>query len=212
MKQKRERGAPNNLLSEIIFISLSVRIWHSISARVQSSLCLRGLWFLSTLLRRLLLLHLLITQRRQRTRNLLDLIAGQILRDLLGEFLQEDDIMCLLHIIGNERHERLAQLLKLRFCSRVEERKCRQINRGSRILPLNLYRICRAGTLARINANVTEKILGVLEIRFLLRTTKTFSSGGLVLATLIAVLGELTRSLCLLVRDTLGFGFFVCGG
>jgi hypothetical protein len=110
-----------NSLSKILIIRRRIRPRTNIPRRIQHSLRLRSLCLLSALLRSLLLLHLLVAQRGQATRNLLDLLARQVLCNLLGELLQEERVLPLLRVGRYERHERLAQLGELVLCVWVED-------------------------------------------------------------------------------------------
>lgn len=122
------------LLAKIlIVICLSIRPRANVSRSIESSLCLGRLCFLSTLLCRLLLLHLLIAQRRQSTGNLLDLLARQIFGNLLGELLQEQRVLALLGIVANKRHERIAQLGELVLGIRVENVQRAQVDGLGRV-------------------------------------------------------------------------------
>jgi hypothetical protein len=69
----------DNSLSKVLIIRRRIGPNTHIPRRIEHRLGLGGLCLLPALLRSLLLLHLLIAQRRQTTRNLLDLLARQVL-------------------------------------------------------------------------------------------------------------------------------------
>jgi hypothetical protein len=56
------------------------------------------------------------------------LITRQVLGKLLGEILQEDGIVSLFGIVGNNRNQGIAHLFELNLGFRVEERKRSKID------------------------------------------------------------------------------------
>lgn len=76
-----------NSLPKIIVIGVDIRRCRCVSAGDERNLGLLGFALLASLVGRLLLLHLLVAQCRQGARNLLDLIAWEVLSQLLCELL-----------------------------------------------------------------------------------------------------------------------------
>lgn len=171
-----------DLLSKVVIVGIHISRASDIPARRKRDLVLRRLRLLPPSLRRLLLLHLLIAQRRQAARNLLDLVRRQVLGELLGELLQEDDIVRLGHVGRQQRNERLAHALKLQLGLRVEQRQLREVDSRARVLGVKDNGV-GSSLLATVVADAysTEKVLGVSEISLLLRATQAFTAGTLIL-------------------------------
>lgn len=184
-------------------------------ARNQCNFGFLSLALLTTLLSQLLLLHLLVAQSRQGAGNLFDLIARKILGKLLRKFLQENCVLSLLGVVGDERNEGITKFLELQLCLRVEDRKCSQVNGSCRVLGIDLNGICCGSSFARVaDADVAKQVLSVLQVRILLGLTETFSAlgFGFFLTALIGVLGKSTCMLCLLLCDTLCLALLICCG
>ena len=74
-----------NLLLQTIIVVRHIRLVSDVAIRTQSRLGLSSLCLLASLVRLLLFLHLLIADSSQTTRDLLHLIAIQVLNDLLPD-------------------------------------------------------------------------------------------------------------------------------
>jgi len=122
-------AAGNSLVQFVIGRSIS--LGRDISGGRQRNLRLCRLGLLATLLRRLFFLQLLVRKRGQRTRDLLDLVARQLLGDLLDEILQEDGILRFLRVLRYQRDQRLAERRELVFCVRVEDLEGGEVNGGT---------------------------------------------------------------------------------
>lgn len=209
-------------LSEIIVISVDIGCSRCVSAGNQCNLGLLSLALLATLLGELFLLHLLVAQGSQRAGNLLDLVAGKVLGKLLGEFLQEDNVLGFLRVATNNWNKSIAHLLELDLGLWVEERKSSEINSGGRVLAVKYNGVGSRGDLAAVaDANVSKQILSVLQVGFLFGASQALSSCCCILlfTALIAILlGQLACLLGLSFCDSLslrlvvGGGFSICFG
>ncbi len=157
----------DGLLSKVVVIGGRVRDGCVATNTSQRRLGLRRLALLSALLSGLLLLQLLVAQCGQSTRNLLDLIAGEILRQLLGKLLKEDGVVRLLGAVGQDRNKGVAQLLELGLGRWVEQRDCAKVNGAVWIICLEQDGAAWAGGLARADSDTPKEIFGVAKIRLL---------------------------------------------
>jgi hypothetical protein len=206
-------GIENNLLAEVlIIVRPCVRAYTRIPRSIKRSLRLRRLALLPPLLRSLLILHLLIAQRSQTRRNLLDLLAGQILRDLLDELLQEQRVLPLLRVCRNQRLERLAQLGELVFCGGLEERERGEVDgvaRGGLVGYGDVFRGLGFG----VDGELAEELfgLGTGAVDFLLAKAGAALGFGFLLVGLVVVLQLSPAEGCLSVLlDPLRLGLVVC--
>jgi hypothetical protein len=200
-------------LSEVIIISVDISSRRNIPVRNQSGLRLLSLALLASLLSGLLLLHLLVAQGSQRASNLLDLIARKVLGQLLGELLQEDHVLSLLGVVTDDWDEGVAHLLELELGLGVEEREGGKVDGGVGVLRVNYDSVRGSSDLAVVaDTDVGKKVLRVLQVRLLLRSSQSLSSGSLILLTavFITLLCESSCLLGLLLCDALGLGFLVC--
>lgn len=102
------------IISKPIIITRRISLESNIPRRNQRNLVLR-LALLSSLLRVLLSLHLLVAHCRQRRGDLLDFGAAEFFDELLAEFLKPDGIMRLLRIRREKRDKRARQRRELVF-------------------------------------------------------------------------------------------------
>lgn len=191
------------------------------SAGHQGRLVLLRLGLLPGLLGRLLLLHALVAERGQGAGDLLDLVAGQVLRELLGELLQEEGVVRLLVVGAEDGDQGVAQVLELRLGLRVEEGQGAQVDRLGRVLGVDRHgradrgRLAAAGLAdAHAEAGVAEEVLGVLQVGLLLGAAEALAPRRLVLVLVLAVvgLGQTAGPLRLVLGDALGLGLLVGGG
>jgi hypothetical protein len=150
-------GKLDNSLSEVIVISIDISRGGSVSAGDQCNLRLLSLALLACLIGRFLLLHLLVAQRSQATGDLLDLITWEILSQLLGELLQEDNVVSLLGVIGENWNKCFTELLELEFSLGIEEGESSQVDSRRWVLGINNNGVCCSGNFAAIaNTDVAK--------------------------------------------------------
>lgn len=200
-------------LSEVIVISVDISSSGNVSARNESRLCLLCLALLASLLSSLLLLELLVAQGSQSASNLLDLIAWNVLGQLLGELLQEDHILSLLSIAADDWYEGIAHFFELKLRLRVEEGKGGKVDGGAWVFRVNHNSVRGSSDLAVVaDSDVSKQILSVLQIRLLLRSSQSLSSSSLIFlaAFILTLFCKSSRLLLLLLLDALGLGLLVC--
>jgi hypothetical protein len=163
----------------------------------------------------LLLLHLLIAESCESAGNLLDLVARQLLCQLLGELLEEERVVSLLCRAGDDRSERLAESGELCLGGGVEEWEIGDVHGVVRVVRVDNHSSTNGSALAVVaNANTTEEILGMSQVGVLLGATKTLATLGGSFVLLIAeetLLLALKSTLGLVLGDTLSFGLLVGG-
>lgn len=113
-------------------------------------------------------------------------------------------------MMTDQRNESVAQSLELGFGGGVEERQGVQVDGVVRVLAVDDDSSASVGRgTASGNTDIAEQILGVLQIRFFLGTSKTRSALGLGLVVELVSLGESGGTLSLEFGDSLGLGLFV---
>jgi len=128
----------------IVLICVHVRNGDSTTADANKSrLRLGSLALLARLFGSLLLPHLLVAKRGQGARDFLDLIARQVLGQLLGKLLKEGHIVGLLGVVGQDGNQSRAQLLELSLGSRIEDGKRGQVDGAVRIFGIDHNRSAR---------------------------------------------------------------------
>lgn len=154
-----------DLLSEIVVIGIDICNSGNIAVCNESGLCLLSLALLASLLRKLLLLHLLIAQSSQAASNLLDLITWEILGQLLCEILEEDGVVSLLVVAGDDWNEGITHLLELKLGVGGEKWKGGEIDGCGWVVGVDNNSVgCGGGLAAVADTNVAEQVLCVLEI------------------------------------------------
>jgi len=207
-------GHWENLLAKVIIVRVCIGsdVVTATADTSERGLRLGSLGLLAALLSSLLLLQLLVAERRQGAGNLLDLVTGEILGQLLGELLQEEGVVGLLGVGSKNRDESVAQSLKLGLGLGVEHGEGREVDGVVGVLGIDHHGASGGENLAAVaDANGTEKILGVLEIGLLLGAAKALALLGLglvVVARLISFL-ELAGTLGHALSDALGLGLLV---
>jgi hypothetical protein len=207
-------GVQRNLLAKVVLVvGRGVGPGADVARGVQAGLCLCGLCLLASLLRGLLLLHLLVAERRQTAGNLLDLVAGQVPGDALDKLLQEQRVLALLGVVGEQRRQRLAQLGELVLGLGVEDVQRAEVDRLGGVALVGDGN--GLGLLAE--ANVAKELLGLGTgaVKFLLLEPGAALSLSLLLVHLAAAqrcLPVLLDALCLalVVRLCLGLGLGLC--
>ena len=178
----------------------------------QGRLRLGRLGLLAALLLCLLLLELLIAESRHGAGDLLDLVTGQLLGQLLRELDEEQRVVSLLGVAGDNGGHHLAELFELCLGLGVEKSHRGQVDQVVGVLgvrhagPLD---DCLAG--GRNTTDITtEEILGVLEISLLLGLSKAGPFGGFILVGLVVrILLVLLLTLCNPLLKALCLGLLV---
>lgn len=182
----------------------------------QRGLGLGRLALLPALVGRLLLLHLLVAKCGKGAGNLLDLVARQILGQLLGEFLQEQGVVRLLGAAGEDGAEDVAQLFKLQFRGRLEQRQGRDINRLGWIARVDGNGAAGGRRLApAADPDVSEQVFGVPQVGLLLGAAQALAAlrlGLVVIAVFLVGVGAGLRALRLALGYPLGLALLVGGG
>lgn len=149
----------------VIIVSPRIHAIHILSGICKPDLLGRsGALLLASLGRILLLLLLLVRQRRQLACNQLDLLTRHLLRQRPRELLQEGVVVGLLGVGGEQRHQRLSQQIKVGLGNGLKQRQRRYINNLSRITGVhNSNRLVAAagGPASRADANRREQVLGM---------------------------------------------------
>lgn len=185
---------------------------------VQASFCLRGLALLASLLCCLLLLQLLIGGRRKRRSNLLNIRRREFLDQRLTEIRRPESVLWLLALRRQKRHQRLCERLELQLRSRLEKGQIAQVDSRGRIRAVSDGYNCRLGgcatRLIRVQIQITEQILRVLEVRLLLLPAQSRALlGGIFLCCgglSGGLLGGLFGAGFLLLGYALSLGLLVC--
>lgn len=139
---------------------------------VQRSLGLCSLALLTPLVSCALLAHFFIAQRRQRTSDLFDLIAGEFLDELFAELGRPQCIMSLFRVGRQQRDQDAGQGSKLVLCRWLEQRQRRKINGLGGIGRVsNNDGFGFASVIAAVQVDVVKEVLCVLEIRVLFRSS-----------------------------------------
>lgn len=132
---------------------------------------------------------------------------------MLGELLQEDNVLSLLGVVADDGNQSIAHLLELELGLGVEEREGSEIDGGAGVFRVNYDGVRSGNDLAVIaDTDVAEKVLRVLQVGFLLRSAQSLSSLSLILIAtlLLTLLCESSRLFSLLVCDALSLGLLVC--
>lgn len=137
---------------------------------LQRCLRLGRLGLLGALVRRTLLAHLLVAERRQNARHLLDLSAVQVLDQLFAKFGYPERVLRLLRVGRQQRDQRVGQRRELLLVSGLEQRHRREINRLGWIRGVPDHDGLGCPPIP-VQIKVPKEIFGVLEVRLLLRPT-----------------------------------------
>lgn len=206
-------GGGSHLLSEVILVRARVRHAARPPNAGERRLGLGGLALLAALLGRLLLLHLLVAERRQGAGNLLDLVAGQLLGELLAELLEEKAVVRLLGAAGEDGNQGGAELLELRLGRGVEEGDGGEVDGAVGVAGVEEHGVPGRDGLALADADAAKEVLGVRQIGLLLKRAEAVPllRLGLLVAGVV-ILGELAGPLGLSLGYALGLGLLVGGG
>lgn len=209
------------VLAEVVVVVIGVGVVLS-GAGDERGLRLLCLGLLTALLGGLLLAHLLVAEGGQGAGDLLDLVARQVLGQLLGELLQEQRVVRLPVVGADEGHDDAAQVLELRLRLRVEQWQRAQVYGLGRVLRVDGYRGARGGGLphaggadpgaADAEPRIAEQVLGVLQVGVLLGAAQALTALGLGLLVVVVALSELAGPLGLDLGDALSLGLLVGGG
>lgn len=215
---KSEKGISplqGNLLSESILLVGVVSLSHGTTTANTSErgLGLGSLALFATLLGSLLLLELLVAESSQGASNLLDLVALEVLGELLGELLEEEGVVRLGRELADHGAEGGAEGLELGLGGGVEEGEGRDVDGVVGVLGVDLDNGALADDLAVVtDADAGKQVLGVLEIGLLLLAAEALAALGLGLLLRIRILGQLAGALGLALGDALRLGLLVGGG
>ena len=167
----------------------------------------------AALLGSLLLLELLVAERGQSRRNLLDLVALEVLGEALGELLEEEHVLRLGREPLDHGAEGGAEGLELGLGGGVEEGEGRDVDGVVGVLGVDLDNGALAHDLAVVaDADAGKQVLGVLQVGLLLLAAQALAALGLGLLLIVLLLGQLARALGLLLGDALRLGLLVGGG
>lgn len=204
-----------NLLSESIIIISVVGLSNGTTTTNTSErgLCLGSLALLATLFGSLLLLKLLVAESSQGASNLLDLVALEVLGELLGELLEEEGVVRLGRELADHGAKSSAEGLKLGLGGRVEQGQGRDVDGVVGVLGVDLDNGALADDLAVVaDADAGKQVLSVLEIGLLLLATEALAALGLGLLLHVRILRQLAGALGLTLGDALRLGLLVGGG
>lgn len=189
------------LLSKSVVI-IGGRISCVSTASDKRGLCLSSLGLL--LITRFLLLQLLVTCAGKSASNLLDLIAVQLLDQLLGELFKEETIMSLLGVCGDQGREESSHLLKLQLCLGVENCDVCEVDEVRRVVGVGDHSARRVGLSPGADANAAKQVLGMLKVGLLLGAAKSLTALCFrLVVTLFVALGGNTGTLSDVLGDTL---------
>ena len=179
----------------------------------ERGLGLGSLTLLAALLGSLLLLELLVAESRQGAGNLLDLVALEVLGELLGELLEEEGVVRLGREPLDHGAEGGAEGLELGLGGGVEQGQGRDVDGVVGVLGVDLHNGALGDDLAVVaDADAGEQVLGVLKVRLLLLAAEALAALGLGLLLKVRILGQVAGALGLALGDALGLGFLVSGG
>jgi hypothetical protein len=201
-----------DLLPKVIIIRGSISPNARISRCIKRRLRLCRFCLLPALLLCLLLLHLLVAQRRQPRRNLLNLLTRQILRQLLNELLQKQRVLPFLRVGSNQRCERFAQLFELAFGVGCEEGQRGEVDGGAGRGLVGYGDVFRGLNFVG-DGEVAEEFfgLGARAVDFLLAKADAALGFRLFLVALVVVLHLPSAEGCLsMFLDPLRLGLVVC--
>lgn len=194
-----------DLLAKGIVVGVHVRV--AVARHDGRDLGLGRLALLAAALSSLLLLHLLVTEGGQRTGDLLDLVAGHLLGELLRKLLEEERVVRLLRVGSDDGGKGVAEGLELGLGRGVEEGKIRNVDSVVGVLGVDDDGGADSGALTVVaDTNVAEEILGVFQIGILLGTTETFAALGrsFLLVARLGILQTTLGTLGLVRGDALG--------
>ena len=207
-------GYSSDLLAKGILILIRVHVGRATAVDTgKRGLGLGGLGLLAALVGRLLLLHLLVAERRHGAGNLLDLVAGEVLGQLLGKLLQEQRVVRLLGARRDDGAQGGAQLLELRLGRGLEDWERAEVDRLVGVVRVDDDVAGGRGLAPAADADGAEEVLGVAEIGLLLGAAQALAllRLGLILALVLLGLGAGAGPLGLAVGDSLGLALLVRG-
>lgn len=172
------------------------------------------LGLLAALVGSLLLLHFLVADGCQGAGDFLDLVAGEILGQLLGKLLEEQAIVGFLGVGSEDGCKDSAELLKLGLGRWVEERERGEVDGVGRILGVDDNSSASSVRLAAANTQIVKEVFGVLQVRLLLCAAETLAllGFGLIIARVLVRLSGSAGSVGLVVGDTLRLGLLTGSG
>ncbi len=213
--KKKKKGLSHEIIvtESLLIIVVSAEIVGVGASGDQGGLGLSRLGLLATLVCSLLSLHLFVAESCETTRHLLDLLAGQVLSQLLSELKQESGVVCLLGRRSDDGSQGIAQLLELALGRRVEERKVGNVDSLTGIVGVNDNSSASSMALtSTADTNVAKQVFGVLQVGFLLLTTKTVTTFGLSLLLFRVIILSSERTGSLVLSNALSLGFLISLG
>lgn len=194
-EREHERSAGRFTSHEIVIIQIIPSIVIELGEILgrpgdQRDLGLGRLGLLVALLRLTLLLQLLVADGRQGAGDLLDVGAVQVLDQLLRKVHHPDRVLRLLGLRRQQRDEGVGEARELLLGRGLKERHRGEVDGVGRVGRVVDHD--GLGAAVTVQVDVLKQVLGVLEVRVLLRGAQPGAPCGLVLllALLLLLLGE----------------------